>query len=244
MSEKKSFILYADMQEAVELLTDEQAGKLFKGLLKYAHGESVDFEEIPVKMLFQFIKAQIDRDFEKWEKAVEQRRNAVNARWNKVRQEKSESEEIRSDTTVYDRIRSDTVNVNDNVNVNVNVNDNVNDNVNVNVIKERECASAHTHAPKTDKFSPPSVEEVTEFCRERGNRIDPEAFVTYYENNGWKVGRNKMKNWKLAVISWEKNGIDDTKRKKSGNTTPFNGNQSSFSVEDIEKSACSRYRKG
>lgn len=53
------------------------------------------------------------------------------------------------------------------------------------------------------KFHAPTVEEVREYCYERENNVDPEHFVAYYESNGWKVGKNSMKDWKAAVRSWE-----------------------------------------
>ena len=53
-------------------------------------------------------------------------------------------------------------------------------------------------------FVPPTVEEVRTYCEERGNFIDPEAFVAFYDSKGWKVGNSPMKNWKSAVITWEK----------------------------------------
>jgi hypothetical protein len=53
------------------------------------------------------------------------------------------------------------------------------------------------------KFVPPSVDEVRIYCQERGNGIDPEHFVDYYETRGWAVGKNSMKDWKAAVRTWE-----------------------------------------
>ncbi len=53
-------------------------------------------------------------------------------------------------------------------------------------------------------FTPPSVEEVKAYCQERGNKVDAERFVDYYTANGWKVGKNSMKDWKAAVRNWEK----------------------------------------
>jgi DNA-binding Lrp family transcriptional regulator len=52
-------------------------------------------------------------------------------------------------------------------------------------------------------FVPPSVPEVAAYCRERGNRISAEAFVAFYESNGWMVGKNRMKDWKAAIRTWE-----------------------------------------
>ncbi len=57
----------------------------------------------------------------------------------------------------------------------------------------------------TNRFKPPTVEEVQEYCRERNNNIDAERFIDYYSSNGWKVGRNSMKDWKAAIRTWERN---------------------------------------
>lgn len=58
---------------------------------------------------------------------------------------------------------------------------------------------------KSSQFAPPTIQEVADYCRERCNNVDPEKFVSYYESNGWHVGRNKMKDWKAAVRTWERN---------------------------------------
>lgn len=53
------------------------------------------------------------------------------------------------------------------------------------------------------KFSPPSLEEVREYCRQRKNTVKPEAFVDFYTSKGWMVGKTPMKDWKAAVRNWE-----------------------------------------
>lgn len=66
---------------------------------------------------------------------------------------------------------------------------------------------------KTDKkttnvvkkvFVPPTVEEVRAYCRERSNTVDAERFVDFYSAKGWMVGKNRMKDWKACVRTWEK----------------------------------------
>ena len=52
-------------------------------------------------------------------------------------------------------------------------------------------------------FTPPSIDEVSAYCAERKNGIDPQHFVDFYEAKGWMVGKNKMKDWKAAVRTWE-----------------------------------------
>lgn len=54
------------------------------------------------------------------------------------------------------------------------------------------------------KFQKPSVTEVSEYCQVRKNAIDPQHFCDFYESNGWRVGKNPMKDWKAAVRTWEK----------------------------------------
>lgn len=65
---------------------------------------------------------------------------------------------------------------------------------------------ADAPAPKkSTKFIPPTVEEVAAYCRERNNRVDASRFVDFYTTKGWMVGKNKMKDWKSAVRTWERN---------------------------------------
>lgn len=52
-------------------------------------------------------------------------------------------------------------------------------------------------------FIPPTVDEVATYCFERNNGIDAEKFVSFYEAKGWYIGKNKMKDWKAAVRTWE-----------------------------------------
>ena len=57
---------------------------------------------------------------------------------------------------------------------------------------------------KDRKNIPPSLEEVTAYCNERKNNIDPQTFIDFYESKGWMVGKNKMKDWKACIRTWER----------------------------------------
>ena len=57
---------------------------------------------------------------------------------------------------------------------------------------------------KRKRFVPPTVEEVRTYCDERKNNVDAERFVDFYESKGWMVGKDKMKDWKASVRTWEK----------------------------------------
>jgi hypothetical protein len=67
-----------------------------------------------------------------------------------------------------------------------------------------------TRAP-AKKFQQPTIEEVKAYCLERDSPVNPSQFMAYYDSNGWRVGKNPMKDWRAAVINWEQ------REKRGGN---------------------------
>jgi hypothetical protein len=59
-------------------------------------------------------------------------------------------------------------------------------------------------AKESRAFIPPSIEQVRAYCASRHNNVDAEAFVDFYSSKGWMIGKNKMKDWKSAVRTWER----------------------------------------
>lgn len=72
----------------------------------------------------------------------------------------------------------------------------------------------HKDNNNTTTFVKPTVEEVKAYCLERNNGIDAEAFISFYESKGWMIGKNKMKDWKAAVRTWERSRKKDDKPDK------------------------------
>lgn len=70
---------------------------------------------------------------------------------------------------------------------------------NPNPNKQTECGKP----PRAPRFTPPTVEDVAAYCRERGNNVDPQSFVDHYEANGWMRGKTKIKDWRACVRTWE-----------------------------------------
>lgn len=68
------------------------------------------------------------------------------------------------------------------------------------------------------RFAPPTLEEVKAYCLERGNNVDPERWMDFYQSKGWMVGKNKMKDWKAAVRTWEKEAKTGNNRARQNNT--------------------------
>lgn len=89
---------------------------------------------------------------------------------------------------------------------------------------------------KSSRFIAPTIEEIRNYCKVRNNNIDPEAFYNFYESKGWYVGKNKMKNWKCAIITWEKS------RKPSFNNRETNIKQVEY-TKDYDETFDSRIKK-
>jgi len=97
------------------------------------------------------------------------------------------------------------------------------------LLKQKETAS---------KFIPPSVSEVAEYCQERNNDVLPEKFVDFYTGKGWMIGKNKMKDWRACVRTWEKNNKNQNNQykktyvKKEENIEPTIGR---MKLSDVKK---------
>lgn len=55
-------------------------------------------------------------------------------------------------------------------------------------------------------FKEPTIQEISSYCKERNNSINPQTFIDHYTGNGWMVGKNKMKDWKAVIRTWETRG--------------------------------------
>ena len=81
--------------------------------------------------------------------------------------------------------------------------------------REGEKSPTSFEEKKRQIFNPPTVDEVRAYCQERGNKVVPETFVDFYTGKGWMVGKNKMKDWRAAVRTWEKRKGKDEKTKRN-----------------------------
>lgn len=57
-------------------------------------------------------------------------------------------------------------------------------------------------SPTGHRFQKPTIEEIQAYIAEKGYNVDGERWLAYYESNGWKVGKNPMKDWKAAIRTW------------------------------------------
>ena len=80
------------------------------------------------------------------------------------------------------------------------------DNTNINITNTN-----LTDSNKKERFKKPTLDDVKLYCTERKNNIDAEAFIDFYESKNWMVGKNKMKDWKACIRTWQRRNKDKPK---------------------------------
>ena len=85
--------------------------------------------------------------------------------------------------------------------------------------KDRLVKDSKDNSTPQKRFVKPTIEEVQAYCQERNKGVDAQRWYDYYSSNGWKVGKNPMKDWKAAVRTWERS--DSNGKPKSINFTPY-----------------------
>ena len=103
-----------------------------------------------------------------------------------------------------------------------------------NVEKERE-KEIEIEKEKRGRFTPPSLEEIKAYCQERNNDVDPETFFDFYTSKDWMIGKNRMKDWRAAVRTWEKG--NNTRKKNAAldyKQTPISENDFKNMVVDLD----------
>jgi len=71
------------------------------------------------------------------------------------------------------------------------------------VVAKSDAASVNALKKRPATFGKPTVQDVIEYVLEIGSTVDAKSFWDYYESNGWRVGRNPMKDWRATVRQWQ-----------------------------------------
>jgi hypothetical protein len=80
----------------------------------------------------------------------------------------------------------------------------INDTISISLSNSISNSNLEKDSMKGKTFIVPTVEEIQDYCKERNNKVNPQKFYDFYESKGWMVGKNKMKDWKASVRTWEK----------------------------------------
>ena len=88
---------------------------------------------------------------------------------------------------------------------------------------------------RTSHFVPPSLEDVQSFISENNYNVNAETFISHYETVGWKVGKNKMKDWKAAVRGWHSRNKEKTPKQPREQELPEWFNNKKGGLTDYEE---------
>jgi len=217
---KDSFVLFTEYRDTVITMDNESAGILFKMILNYEAdhiaNEDIDYDNLSMgeaSIAFTFIRRQLDRTDAQYEEMLEKKREAgrkgAGKRWGDSTAMANNSTAIAEDSSAIAEhstaIADDSSECHP---VPVHVHD-----------KEKETSPYGEEKKESAKrFRKPTLEEVREYCQQRGNNIEPQVFLDFYESVGWKVGTKPMKDWKACVRTWEQRRKE---RARSGTTNKF-----------------------
>ena len=173
--------VWTSFREVLKTLNFDEIGRLFVFMLEYAETgvEPQDFAGNE-RFLWPVAKQDIDRTVQKNEILRVNGLKGGRPRSNGNQEKPNETTKNQSEPNESHNIKKS------------------------NIKKDKEKETLLTEC-KEKRFVPPTVEEVSAYCRERGNSVDAQTFVDFYSSKGWKVGASPMKDWRACVRTWERN---------------------------------------
>lgn len=202
---REYFCAYHSYIKQCKGLSDGELGRLFRALLEYSASGKVPELNGRESVAFDFMSANIDRDAESYKDTCNRNRENISKRYDR----------IRPNTSVYETYQ-----------------EKEEEKEKEELLKKDISNEISKKSTRQKKFVPPTVEEVAAYCLERKNKVDAAYFVDHYTSNGWKVGKQNMKDWKAAVRTWEKNGYNQPSKKQNA----VDLNDYSFDLEEYERS--------
>lgn len=170
----ESFNAYHSYLDTMEALNDAECGRLFRALLEYSATGAAPELRGNERFVFPGMRSQIDRDIEKYNAKCA--RNRENGEKGGGHSPPNAPERPRTPPKEKDKDKD----------------------------KDKDISFPPDGVKDRARAHRPTVEEVASYCRERGNRVDPERFVDFYASKGWKVGNQPMNDWKACVRTWER----------------------------------------
>ena len=186
MADDKTFVLYKDLGPKFSKLSREEKGAILEAIFAFENDEDVP-EDMPIgaAIAWDFLLPMLQVAQEKYDEISEARaeagRKGMANRW---KNSKSGSEDNKVITNDNKPITKDKDKDKD--------------------IKERE----DTIVSSRKKTTKPSLEEVKAYAIEQAKPDEAEHFYDYYTANGWKVGKNPMKDWKAAFRNWKRSSYN------------------------------------
>jgi hypothetical protein len=194
---RDSFIFYRSFYETISDLNDKQQLQIYKAIAEFSLNDNLINLDGLSKTIFRLIEPQLLANKKRYLNGLKGAEHGLKG----GRPKKQDNPEAVKIITPNKPLDNPEITPNKNENENVNVNEEcklelMNDNLNNNISIE-----------KNKKFVKPTIDELTDYCNQNVLNIgvDPENFIDYYISNGWKVGKNPMKDWKATARTWHRN---------------------------------------
>lgn len=185
MSDKKSFVMYESWGAAIEKMSNEQAGELIKAIYAYQKDPDAVPEDPALAFVFELIKQQLDADSQRYKEACAARSEA-GKKGGRPKTNASDKKQMVSEESKKSKCFSEKAKKADNE-------------------YDNDLKENTLEGVKEKRFAPPTLENVSGYCREMGyTNVDAARFIDFYTSNGWMVGKNRMKDWKAAVRNWDR----------------------------------------
>ena len=208
---RESVVFYKGFYEALKELDAEDKAAAYEAIVEYGlFGIEPECTGV-VKALFLMAKPQIDQNNKRYENALKGGAPVGNSNAKKTTEEqptdnqKQPKNNLKQPTDNQKQPNTQNKQPNDNDNVNDNDND----------IKEK-------INKKESRFIPPTVDEVREYCGERGLTVNAESFVDFYRSKDWYVGKTKMTDWHASCRNWSRNQLKEEQRATGARDRPKN----------------------
>lgn len=179
---------YYDWIEQTAALSDAERGRLFIAILEYARSGLEPKLDGRESILFPVFRAILDRDNKK--SCTYSENGKKGGRGNKA---------------MESQLKQNKANESENNNIRHKTEDKR---------QKTQDEDKDERVSRAKRFTPPTVEEVAAYVKERGSDVDAQRFVDFYSSKGWAVGKNPMKDWRAAVRTWE--GRDKPAQSTSG----------------------------
>jgi hypothetical protein len=197
--ERPSFLLYKSFYDPIKYLKDEELGLLFRAIFDYQNGNEVKGLPPQSAMAFAFFMNQFRLDEQKYQVVID--RNKSNGSKG-GRPKKIETQVNPKNPMGFEEPKKPYKEKEKEIDKEI----------------DKEIEEYKKVLKKKPKgFVPPSLKDVQDYCKERNNSVNPEKWISHYQSNGWKVGKNSMKDWKAAVRTWEGNSFNSPKPQSKHN---------------------------
>lgn len=176
--------VWTSFRDVMKPLKDDEKGRLFDMMLNYAEtGEEPDNIAGNERYTWPAAKQWIDLTYAESVRLTENGKKGGRPKTKQNQPEPIKTNENQSEPNKSHKVKES--------------------NIKENKVKEPE------NIVPLKRFIPPTVDDVALYCYERKNHVNAQKFFDYYSSNGWKVGKNPMKDWKAAVRTWERSEITE-----------------------------------